>query len=84
MQDSEQPPPWGEIRRAILGSRIERDERCEGIRKSSEKLLVVTKLEGDNQGGEKIQGILEERGEKNERFFWREGSALLGMASLVL
>ena len=63
---------------------MERDERCEGIGKRSKKLLVVTKLEGDNQCGEKIQGILEERGQKTERFFWRGASALLGMASLVL
>ena len=55
MQDSELPPRWGEMRRVILGSRVEKDERCEGIGKSSKKLLLVTKFDRDNQSGEEIQ-----------------------------
>ena len=45
----------------ILKSNIAKNERGEGVLERAEKLLVVVKLEGDNQGGEKIQGILEER-----------------------
>ena len=43
-----------------LQRKIRKSGRCKGIWECAEKLLVVTKLEGDNQGGEKIQGILEE------------------------
>jgi len=45
---------------------------------------VVTKLEGDNQGGEKIQGILEERGLEKQVVLERKKCVLSGMASLAL
>ena len=45
---------WG-----VWRCKVGKNGRCEGICEGSEKLLVAGKLEGDNQGGEKIQGILE-------------------------
>ena len=50
------------------GYKVGKDGRCEGIRECSKKLLVARKFEGDNQGGEKIQGILEEMGQNPESF----------------